>query len=153
MRKHVKKGISAICVAVFLVVTMSTCSPLFWVKKYRDMPDVGDLNALTLDDRVTIMEKNADIEKYYQNHYGKRYKRKFLAKPIEVEASRFVSWHDADVAVVPLSDHPQLGVKLTFIHFSDVQLRDEQVRLYGKETSKLADYIISSFEHGPLQET
>jgi 3',5'-cyclic AMP phosphodiesterase CpdA len=152
MRKHVKREISAICVAVFLVVAMSTCSPLFWVKKHRDMPDVGDVNDLALDDRVTIKEKNADVEKYYQNHYGKRDKRKFLAKPIEIDASRFVTWHDADVAVIPLSDNPQPGVKLTFIHISDVQLRDEQVRLYDKETSKLADYIITSFEHGPLQE-
>jgi len=152
MRKHFKREVSAICVAVFLLVTINACSPVFWVKKYRDMPDVGDVKTLELKDRVTIREKNFDLEKYYQNHYGKRKNKKFSARPIEVDVTRFVTWHDADTAVVPTSDLSHSGVKLTFIHLSDVQLRDEQVRLYGKETSKLADYIIPSFEHGPLQE-
>lgn len=152
MRNNLKRGALALFVTAFLLVSTSGCSPVFWVKKYRDMPDVGPLETLDLNDRVTITEKNFDLEKYYQNHYRKNKKNKFFARPIEIDETKVVTWNDADRAVKPSSEFSHPGVKLTFIHLSDVQLRDEQVRLYGSETSKLADYIIPSFEHGPLQE-
>ena len=38
------------------------------------MPDVGPLENLEFIDRVTIVEKNIDLEKYYQNHYSKNRK-------------------------------------------------------------------------------
>jgi 3',5'-cyclic AMP phosphodiesterase CpdA len=152
MRHNFKRGVAASFVIAFLLVGTSGWSPVFWVKKYRDMPDVESVENLKLSDRVTIAEKNFDLEKYYQNHYRKNKNNKFDARPIEIDETKMVTWNDADQAVRPSSAISEPRVDLTFIHLSDVQLRDEQVRLYDKETSKLADYIIPSFEHGPLQE-
>jgi 3',5'-cyclic AMP phosphodiesterase CpdA len=140
------------CIAVLFVFCFGSCTPLFWIKKYRDMPDVSEVDDLDLQTRVTIREKNFNLEKYYLTQYGKRRDYKFSAKPIEVKEDILEIWNNADSAVTPLSDQSHPGVKLTFFHLSDIQLRDEQVRLYDKETSKLADYIIPSFEHGPIQE-
>ena len=152
MRNKFKRSAQAISVTVFLLFLTNGCSPVFWVKKYRDMPDVEEMESLALTDRVTIREKNFDLEKYYQNHYRKNRKNKFVALPIAVDETKMVTWSEADGAVSPSTESPNPGVKLSFIHLSDVQLRDEQVRLYDKETSKAADYIVPSFEHGPLQE-
>ncbi len=152
MSRNVKCRILTSCVAVLMMLGLIGCSPVFWIKKYRDMPDVDVLETHELNQRVTIKEKNFDVEKYYQEHYGKRKNPKHFAKPIEIDETKFVTWNDTDNAVTPSANTSHPGVKLTFFHLSDVQLRDEQVRLYDKETSKLADYIIPSFEHGPLQE-
>jgi 3',5'-cyclic AMP phosphodiesterase CpdA len=152
MRKHFRRKVSAVGIILFMFITISGCAPVFWIKKYRDMPDVNGAGSLNLEDRVTIGEKNYDPEKYYQTHYSKNNRNKFEAIPVVVDDTRFVIWQDADTAVEPSSEASVSGAKLTFIHLSDVHLRDEQVRLYDKETSRLADYIIPSFEHGPLQE-
>jgi len=150
-----KKTISAyflLHLSVLFAFYLSGCAPKFWIKKYRDMPDISEVDNLDLDTRVTIKDKNFNLEKYYVTHYGKRTDYKFAAKPIEVSEAQLKIWDNADGAVNPQPDQSHSGVKLTFIHLSDVQLRDEQVRLYDKATSKLADYIIPSFEHGPIQE-
>jgi 3',5'-cyclic AMP phosphodiesterase CpdA len=76
----------------------------------------------------------------------------FKANPIEIDETKLVMWHEADSSLTPGPDNSHPGIKLTFQHLSDVQLRDEQVRMYDKATTRLADYVIPSFEHGPLQE-
>ena len=43
----------------------------------------------------------------------------------------------------------QPGVKLSFIHLSDVQLRDERVYMFTKELTDLLDYISDGFDHEP----
>jgi 3',5'-cyclic AMP phosphodiesterase CpdA len=147
---------SSIYIAPFMTVLffflLGSCTPLFWIKKYRDMPDVSEVENLDLHTRVTIKEKNSHLERYYVTQYGRRSESKFSAKPIELKENMLVIWDNANSAVNPQADQSYPGVKLTFVHLSDVQLRDEQVRLYDKATSKLADYIIPSFEHGPIQE-
>lgn len=41
------------------------------------------------------------------------------------------------------------GVKLSFVHLSDVQLRDERVYMFRKKLTKLLDYISDGFDHEP----
>ena len=43
-------------------------------------------------------------------------------------------------------------VEMAFIHLSDVQIRDERVKLFGKNLSRTLDNVIPSFEHGTDQE-
>jgi 3',5'-cyclic AMP phosphodiesterase CpdA len=129
-----------------MVCVSGACSPVFWIKKYRDMPDIGDTTDCKSGGRRTIREKNVDVENYYITRYGKRDERKFSTKPIEIDENRMVVRDETDGVVLPTGDTSHSGVKLTFVHLSDVQLRDEQVRLYDKVASKLADYIITSFE-------
>jgi hypothetical protein len=43
----------------------------------------------------------------------------------------------------------QPGVKLSFIHLSDAQLRDERVYMFTKELTGLLDYISDGFDHEP----
>src|SRR3989338_1411012 len=38
--------------------------------------------------------------------------------------------------------------EMAFVHLSDVQIRDERVKLFGKDASRTLDKIIPSFEHG-----
>lgn len=38
--------------------------------------------------------------------------------------------------------------EMAFVHLSDVQIRDERVKLFGKGASRTLDKIIPSFEHG-----
>ena len=45
--------------------------------------------------------------------------------------------------------HSKPGVKLSFIHLSDVQLRDVRVYMFRKELTHLLDYISDGFEHEP----
>ena len=137
---------------ILLCFGINSCTPVFWIKKYRDMPDIEDEPDWDYKERRTIKAKNFGLEKYYQDQYGKRSAPKFEAKLIEVGEALLVVRDEDEGVVLPQSDTSDSGVKLTFVHLSDVQLRDEQVRLYDKATSKLADYIITSFEHSPLQE-
>jgi hypothetical protein len=52
---------------------------------------------------------------------------------------------DAIPSTAPLDS----GIKLSFIHLSDVQLRDERVYMFEKELTKFFDYITDGFEHKP----
>ena len=45
--------------------------------------------------------------------------------------------------------HSKPGVKLSFIHLSDVQVRDERVYMFREELTELLDYIAEGFEHEP----
>lgn len=42
--------------------------------------------------------------------------------------------------------------EIAFVHLSDVQIRDERVKLFGKGASRILDNIIPSFEHSANQE-
>ncbi len=50
---------------------------------------------------------------------------------------------------ITYSQHSKPGVKLSFIHLSDVQLRDERVYMFTKELTDLLDYFSDGFEHEP----
>jgi 3',5'-cyclic AMP phosphodiesterase CpdA len=135
---------------ILVTFVFASCTPLFWIKKYRDMPDIDDPPAWNYDDnsdRRTIKAKNESLEKYYVDHYGKRTAPKYEALPVEIDEGRLITRPEVDGVVTASSDMSGSGVKFTFVHVSDVQLRDEQVRLYDKKTSRLGDYIIPSFEH------
>ena len=41
------------------------------------------------------------------------------------------------------------GVKLSFVHLSDVQLRDERVYMFSKRLTEIGDYIADGFAHEP----
>lgn len=41
------------------------------------------------------------------------------------------------------------GVKFSFVHLSDVQLRDERVYMFNKRLTRFGDYISDGFEHEP----
>lgn len=43
-------------------------------------------------------------------------------------------------------------IEMTFVHLSDVQIRDERVKLFGKNVSRILDNVIPSFEHGERPE-
>ena len=60
MKSNIKTWTLTLFVTVFLLILTNGCTPVFWVKKYREMPDVGPLENLELTDRVTIVEKNID---------------------------------------------------------------------------------------------
>lgn len=152
MFKFGKNNLLLVCSLILLCLLISGCTPVFWIQKYRDMPDVEDEPDWDYRERRTIKAKNFDLEKYYQNQYGKRSAPKFEAKLIKIDETQLVVRDEVDGVVIPAAGTSDSGVRLTFIHLSDVQLRDEQVRLYDKATSKLADYIITSFEHSPPQE-
>ena len=139
--------------AMALVCLFSiSCGPIFWIQKYRDMPDITSSPQWDYKQRRTIGKKNANIDRYYGDTYGTERNPRFIANPIELDPSRFVERSEADGLIAPNSDRSGSGTKLTFFHLSDVHLRDEQVRLYDKRTSEMADYVISSFERSPLQE-
>lgn len=136
------------------MVVLSCEVPRFWIQKYRNMPDAGDLREWERNesDRRTIGEKNKNMDKYYEDTYGYWDTPKFDASPIQVNESRLVVRQDVDGVIQPGGARSRPGPKFTFVHLSDVQLRDEQVRLYDKETSELADNLIPSFEHHPFVE-
>jgi 3',5'-cyclic AMP phosphodiesterase CpdA len=139
--------------AIILLGTLLVgCGPAFWIQKYGDMPDVNAQPAWDFKQRRTIAEKNANIDKYYREHYRDQKIVKFKAEPIIVDPGKFADRREADVVITPNPDLSGGGTKLTFFHLSDVQLRDEQVRLYDKQTSELADHVITSFERSARQE-
>jgi 3',5'-cyclic AMP phosphodiesterase CpdA len=39
-------------------------------------------------------------------------------------------------------------IEMVFVHLSDVQMRDERVKLFGRDASRTLDNFIPSFEHG-----
>lgn len=143
-----------------LIVLMSfmfvSCAPLFWIKKYRDMPDVADKPQWDHDkkhDRRTIQAKNQFMKDYYVEQFGRRGSPKCKALPVTIDEAKLITRPEVNGVVAPSTDTSGSGVKLTFFHVSDVQLRDEQVRMYDKKTSAAADYIIHSFEHESRVET
>ncbi len=152
-RKFGKRTLTLAFVILSLVVFLSCGVPTFWIQKYRDMPDIGDLQEWQRneEDKRTIRAKNEKIEDYYLAHYGRGTPR-FEASPIEIDESKLVIRSEVDGVTIPVAGRSTPGVKLTFAHLSDVQLRDEQVRLYDEKTSELADNLISSFEHHPFIE-
>ncbi len=139
--------------AVFLLCTLlSGCGPEFWIQKYRDMPDINVSTSWDYRERRTIAAKNANTDDYYLKHYREGNVTKFKADPVAVDPSKSRERREADSAITPNADRSGSGTRLTFIHLSDVQLRDEQVRLYDKQTSDLADHVITSFERSARQE-
>lgn len=151
--RHIKQKVLVLGFTAFIVLAFNSCSPLFWIKKYRSMPDIDDQPAWNYQERRTINDKNFDLEGYYRKQYGKRNSPKFEARPVRIKESQLIERKDADDAVRANYDRSEAGEKLTFFHLSDVQLRDEQVRLYDKEISQLADYLVPTFERVPLLET
>jgi 3',5'-cyclic AMP phosphodiesterase CpdA len=140
-------------VAIILLSTLVVgCGPAFWIQKYGDMPDVNAQPAWDYKQRRTIAEKNANIDKFYRDHYRDQNIAKFKADPIVIDPGKFTDRREADNAITPNPDRSGSGTKLTFFHLSDVQLRDEQVRLYDKQTSEMADHVITSFERSARQE-
>jgi 3',5'-cyclic AMP phosphodiesterase CpdA len=120
------------------------------------MPDINDTPQWNHDDnrdRRTIKDKNKSLEQYYRDHYGKRDKPKYEALPIIVDEGKLIVRPEVDGVVKAAPHTSESGLKLTFIHVSDIQLRDEQVRMYDKKTSRRADFIIHSFEHESRVET
>jgi 3',5'-cyclic AMP phosphodiesterase CpdA len=141
-------------ITVLTIALLSCDAPRFWIQKYRDMDDAGDLKEWERNetDKRTLKKKNEDIDNYYQQTYGWRDTPYFEASPIEVKESRLVVRKEVDGVNLSTGALSDSGAKFTFVHLSDVQLRDEQVRLFDKETSDLADNLISSFEHHPFVE-
>jgi 3',5'-cyclic AMP phosphodiesterase CpdA len=148
--------IPALGLAILLSTLLINCAvPQFWIQKYRDMPDIGNLQEWrnSPKDKRTIVEKNECCEDYYIDHYGRRSSPHFEANPIELDESKLIVHGGVEIDE-PASPHDSMaGVKLAFVHLSDVQLRDEQVRLYDKKTSERVDRIISSLERQPFIET
>lgn len=140
-------------IALILLSTLLVgCGPKFWIQKYSDMSDISAQPAWNFMERRTIAEKNANIDKFYRDHYRDQDIAKFKADPIVVDSGKFTERREADDAITPNPDRSGSGTKLTFFHLSDVQLRDEQVRLYDKQTSEMADHVITSFERSARQE-
>lgn len=52
---------------------------------------------------------------------------------------------------IPITYHKynNPGVKLSFIHLSDLQLRDERVYMFNKKLTEFGDYISDGFQHEP----
>ncbi len=48
----------------------------------------------------------------------------------------------------PAATEDDKGIEMVFVHLSDVQIRDERVKLFGAKASRSFDKIIPSFEHG-----
>lgn len=154
MLKSLSRRNLPLFVVLFVSFLFTSCVPLFWIKKYRDMPDVGGRPwHYDNTDRRTIKAKNESIKKYYEEQYGKRSRPKHEALRVTIDDAKLILRPEADGAVTALADTSGSGVKLTFVHVSDVQLRDERVRLYDRQTSRLADYVIPSFEHEGRVET
>jgi 3',5'-cyclic AMP phosphodiesterase CpdA len=148
------KGSIQIVIILLLALCVTGC-PLFWIKKDRNMPDIANVSqwdGVNPNDRRTIIEKNDSLEKYYISHFGTRKEKKFTAKAIKMDESVLITRTEADNVVKPLSQISSNETKLTFVHLSDVQLRDEQVRFYDPKTSKKLDKIIPTFEKTPYHE-
>lgn len=155
MARTVRTRIVTLGLIVLLTIAVLSCDvPRFWIQKYREMPDAGDLREWERDEteRRTIHGKNRDIDSFYVDTYGYRDAPYFEARPVEVIESKLVVRQEVDGAISPGGARSTPVPKFTFVHLSDVQLRDEQVRLYDKETSELADNLIPSFEHHPFVE-
>jgi hypothetical protein len=50
---------------------------------------------------------------------------------------------------IAYSAHSEPRIKLSFIHLSDVQLRDERVYMFRKKLTEFLDYISDGFDHDP----
>jgi predicted phosphodiesterase len=98
-------------------------------------------------------EENKEFFKYYTT-YGKDFKnvnefKSFIDGRYNEARAEFPRLKEP----VRWAEGPQvLGAtakrEMSFIHLSDVQIRDERVKLFGKEASRTLDKIIPSFEHG-----
>ncbi|MFN3466540.1 MAG: metallophosphoesterase family protein [Candidatus Brocadiales bacterium] len=61
--------------------------------------------------------------------------------------------YDEANATFHMPEDPMMeNIEMAFVHLSDVQIRDERVKLFGKNVSRTFDNIIHSFEHSIDQE-
>jgi hypothetical protein len=61
---------------------------------------------------------------------------------------RFLPVYNPGVPIV-YNTNSKHGVKLSFIHLSDVQLRDERVYMFSKKLTRFLDYFSDGFWHEP----
>ncbi|MFC1825484.1 metallophosphoesterase, partial [Thermodesulfobacteriota bacterium] len=82
------------------------------------------------------------------------------AYPLEIYASGVNSGDGLlvkreNLPVFEFEDHAspkldsELLVKLSFVHLSDVQLRDERVYMFGEKLTQFGDYLADGFQHEP----